>query len=62
MNTNTSLFFARDHAAELFGEAQRERLARQAQESRPVATVKPARRSIIRWPFLTSLRSSAESR
>lgn len=62
MNTNDSLFFARDHAAELLGEADRERLARQAQQSRPTGQAKVAGPAKARWTFLSGVRSAVVSR
>jgi hypothetical protein len=53
MNANSTHFLARDRAAELLGEAERERLVRQAREGRPPAT----RRSSPRWSLLSLRRS-----
>jgi hypothetical protein len=63
MNTNTSLFLARDHAAELIGEADRERLARQARETRPTADrAAGGRLAATRWSVLSGLREVVASR
>jgi hypothetical protein len=61
MNTNSSLFLARDHAAELLGEADRERLARRVHEGESQEK-ESRRRSVARRSFFSLLRSPAGSR
>jgi hypothetical protein len=58
VNSDNTMFLARDHAAELLGEADRERLARQAQESQLTGQAKVARPAKARWTFLSGLRSA----
>jgi hypothetical protein len=58
MNTNTSIFLARDHAADLLGEAERERLARSVQESKNHRAAS-VRRAISRLNFFSLRRSPA---
>jgi regulator of protease activity HflC (stomatin/prohibitin superfamily) len=62
MNTNSTLFFARDHAAELLEEADRERLARQAQGNRAADRRNDAPPATSRWNFLRGLRAGVPSR
>jgi hypothetical protein len=62
MNTNTSLLLARDHAAELLGEADRERLARQAHEARQTGEAGADRKPVARWSLFNLRRSPAASR
>jgi hypothetical protein len=62
MNTNTSLLLARDHAAGLLGEADRERLARQARDARQTGEAGTGRKPEARWSLFSLRRSPAASR
>jgi hypothetical protein len=61
MNTNSTLFLALDHAAELLVEADHERLAREARVTAGTASTKSARRSTRIWSLFSLRRSPARS-
>jgi hypothetical protein len=59
---NSTHFLAQDRAAELLGEANRERLAREARTARPSEASDVHRPVAPRWSFLSLRRSPAGSR
>ena len=63
MNTNSTLFLVWDHTAELIAEADRERLAHQARETRRAAErARGARPASTRWSVISGLRAAVASR
>ena len=62
MNTNNSLLLARDHAAELLAEADRERLARQAHKARQAGETGADHKPVARRSLFSLRRSTAASR